>query len=1652
MSTALNRKIARRKGLRSTASAFCKRADDILNEYTEEKRVTLVALQTTITDTIRQLKEIDEEICSALATEDIEDDVMETAEFYLSINVSLTALANVMSPTIAPRTESTRSAEKASIKLPKMELPKFNGNPLQWQSFWDQFSSAIHENDSLNSIDKFNYLKGYLTGTASSTISGLELTSNNYSEAVKLLIDRYGNEQVLINAHMETLLKIDTVRSMRDIGILRKLYNDVENCVRNLKSLNYDSERLSLMIPILNDRLPNELKMIISRRFGNEKWSVERMLGFINEELQARERCYVSSNDTNRNNHGAKPRISTSDCLLSTNREIRCSFCHESHSSSKCNNVTNTQARSNILKREGRCFLCLQSGHMAKQCSSNYSCNRCNKRHHISLCTRERRSETNPEETPVTVSNVENKGILLQTAKALISKEKENCKHVQVRLMLDTGSQRTYVTKELRERLNLETIRTEKLIINTFGNEKSELKEFPIVRMHVKTTTHQMIPIEAICVPKICAPLSNQNTKFYADNYRHLRKLCLADYSRGEEKLNVNVLIGLDYYFSFVTGKIIRGEGGPTAISSKLGWILSGGFQTDDDESNCFEVHTMRQNTEHDILRNELQKFWQIESVGELEEDNVMTAFKQTLEFNGERYVTKLPFRPDHDKLPDNYAVSKQRLQSLIRNRFKSDHELANEYKNIIDDYEHNHIIEKVPQSEIAKCKNVHYLPHHPVVREDKITTKVRPVFDGSCSVHKPSLNDILYSGPNLLAKVFDILIRFRTNYIALIADIKKAFLQIEIAEEDRDYLRFLWKENPSDAESQIIVYRFLRVVFGLTCSPFLLSGTIKHHLDTYAQAFPEIHKILSTDLYVDDVTTGVDSVEEGKRFYEHSKQIMKEGGFDLRKWVTNNHELQRHLNQNETKSDLVETVANTKVLGIEWDIYRDVLIYRFDKILRQAKQLPRTKRNVLRISASFYDPLGVIVPITTKVKYIFQLCCQLKSDWDDPITGEPLKQWKELLQQLETLQTFEIPRYTFVNEPRHNILSYELHGFCDSSIIAYASAIYIKIRTTLGIRASLLTAKTKIAPLKCHSVPRLELLGCLLLSKLVKQVLYATTERLKFDRVCSWSDSEVALCWLKNKLKQWRPWVENRVVKVRAVLPPESWFHVATDENPSDIPTRPDRLHDMKNSLWLNGPEFLCDEGFVPTVFDKNELSEDALSELKKCHVTTNIIHNSHPSLCHLHEIIDESKFSSLKKLVTTIGYVYRYVNNLYKRIKQRHDEITDDPELTTAEYTSALENVIKYEQSKLRNNERYYQKLKSSLKLFEDSNGFLHVQGRFGENQMLCYDERYPLIIHPNSHFTGLIIRDSHERVFHQGVEATLNTIRARFWIPKARRSIKSVLRKCVSCRRYQGKPLKSPPTPDLPEFRYIASRAFEHIGFDHVGPVFVKVNKKTTKKAYVLLLTCATTRAVHFELSPDLTAPAFIRAFKRFTARRGSPKTVVHDNFKTFKCKAVKRFMRHQVIESQPILPKTPWWGGFYERIVRSMKTALRKTIGQSLLTYEELETVLCEIEQSINARPLVYQSEDDMGQAITPLHLIHGPNFPTPCHPTNNAEQVTKRLTYIQRVLDHQWKRFYRSYLNELRQQHLHRTDGKGNPNLKIGDVVIVKDDNPLPRSR
>ena len=251
------------------------------------------------------------------------------------------------------------------------------------------------------------------------------------------------------------------------------------------------------------------------------------------------------------------------------------------------------------------------------------------------------------------------------------------------------------------------------------------------------------------------------------------------------------------------------------------------------------------------------------------------------------------------------------------------------DYDGIFKDYEANNIIERVPQEEIeVEAGLVHYLPHRPVVREEKETTKIRAVFDASCSNNGPSLNDCLCPGPNLLSNIFDILLRFRLNPVAILADIKQAFLNVEIAEEHRIFLRFLWYDDLPSGNQEVIIYRFLRLVFGLTSSPFVLNGTIRHHLGEFLNFEREFVEKFLEDLYVDDTTSGCESVEEGVDFYENSLAIMSAAGFCLRKWVSNNANLQAYFDRKEGK--VSDNLVSRKVLGVEWDVRSDESVFSF--------------------------------------------------------------------------------------------------------------------------------------------------------------------------------------------------------------------------------------------------------------------------------------------------------------------------------------------------------------------------------------------------------------------------------------------------------------------------------------------------------------------------------------------------------------------------------------------------------------------------------------------------------------------------------------------------------------------------------------------------
>ena len=684
---------------------------------------------------------------------------------------------------------------------------------------------------------------------------------------------------------------------------------------------------------------------------------------------------------------------------------------------------------------------------------------------------------TNDNEGFVVHASCDKNGILLQTARASILPVDDSAQ-VQTRILFDSGSQRSYISDKVRHALKLRAIRVEKVVIKTFGQVgNSKVQELDVVQLKVQNKGDARFTfVEVLCVPTICSPLTNQPLSSVHE-LPEFAGLEFADFEHKQHRNRpVGILIGIDFYHVFMTGKVVRSKLGPVACKTRVGWLLSGRVGVSKSDMHCFETHLLRASVEQPetaaSLRQELDKFWNVESIG-TSTDSIVAQFENDIIRDGTRYITKLPFKPDHEVLPDNFKICEGRLKTL-KNKLIAGN-ILHKYDHIFSEYEENGIIEHVPLDEVAKeTGQVHYLPHRPVIRNDKQTTKIRAVFDASCKVSGPSLNECLYSGPNLIVKIFDILLRFRLNKIGVLADIKQAFLNVGIATQHRDYLRFLWYDLQAEDE-QVVIYRFLRVVFGITSSPFLLNGTVRHHLSKYLKKKSGVVGQIMDDLYVDDLVSGSNEPEEGKTLYERSKAILSEAGFDLRKWVTNDRELAGYIESRENgecnllgkDNDMTYfeaaspniTAEHQVVLGVGWDTTSDEFLFRFDDLVSKCATIKHTKRNLLSISASIFDPLGFIAPVTAKIKTIFQLLCKDKLDWDEIIAEKIALIWNKFVEELKHLAEVRHSRFVFsANFSSGSRI--ELHGFCDSSQEVYCVVVYLRLVYQGAVHVCFLASK----------------------------------------------------------------------------------------------------------------------------------------------------------------------------------------------------------------------------------------------------------------------------------------------------------------------------------------------------------------------------------------------------------------------------------------------------------------------------------------------------------------------------------------------------------------------------------------------------------------
>uniref|UniRef100_A0A914WWH6 Integrase catalytic domain-containing protein n=1 Tax=Plectus sambesii TaxID=2011161 RepID=A0A914WWH6_9BILA len=1428
-----------------------------------------------------------------------------------------------------------------------------------------------------------------------------------------------------------------------------------------------------------------------------------------------------------------------------------CAFCCETHFNDQCVKFPSRESRQERAKELELCFRCLKQGHDARRCRFTRKCIYCQGEHNRALCTNKKSSmdyrsptasnvnqrinptqpmkahaiikEVEPNETDqeereennvmkISIEEKEKKTapptrheVVLLTAKTkafnpeMKSRKKEA---VDVHIFFDSGSQKSFITQELADKLKLKKESEDTLSIYTFASEQPQQMKSSTVQVEVLLKDGSTKTIQASALPMLTNKLPRKALKENDINlYKQASSRNLAeDIPMKNEVIIPDILIGSDYFWEFLESKeTIKCPSGLYLIPSKVG-ILIGGKQETKEKNKNSNMHTILTSAEEKwnfnpkinpskiAIRN-VEEFWSLEAIGikdspdTKDDDLALQQLDDTIMFNNGRYNVKWPWKSEFPQLPDNYWLCYGRLKSLMK-RFSGETDLLKKYNDIIQDQLAKEIIEKVEEKDEAGPIQ-HYLPHHPVVTPSKTTTKVRIVYDASAKMNKNSnsLNDCLYRGPVILPDLCGLLMRFRKAPIALTADIEKAFLQVGLQSDDRDVTRFLWLkdlEKPFSKEN-VQIYRFCRVTFGVISSPFLLSATLQHHLRKSGR---KEALELAENIYVDNVLTGKETVEEAQQLYQETKTLFSQVSMNLREWTSNSKEFRDFLPEEDKLKE-----PKVKVLGLLWNTETDTLQASLAANSKVTSTV--TKREVLQTLASTFDPMGMLAPITVRGKIFFQTLWQDKFDWDEPLPKFLANKWQEIMEDWEKHPNFFVPRHI---APQGMNTRYQLLTFVDASKDAYAAVVYLRVEDENSTETYLLFSKNRLTPKKEISLPRVELLAALIGVRIMKFV--ANQLKLQVEKKIIWSDSQCVLHWIQSS-KYLSTFVTNRVKEIRA----EDDIHfryISTDENPADLSSRgvqAARFED--NSLWWHGPKWLKTSTSQWPEWNMPEFQPNILREINNESKGSKFFHEATLMAIETGEnynpVIKTERFSKWPKLLRVTVHCLRFIKlKIWKRLSEETkekmgqklkflDRLKDSGQINANDIKTATIFTLRQNQLQhfpdvfyaLQNNKK--NQLIDQLGVSLDEEGILRCGGRLS-NADKEETMKYPILLPRKTHATQLIIRDRHELALHSGVQHTLAQLRQEFWILKGRIEVRKAIKSCLLCKKYSVGPYNLPKMPAFPKERVQQANPFQYTGLDYLGPLWIKsVNEKF--KVWICLFTCLVTRAIHLEPILDLSAQQFLNCIRRFIARRGKPDKIISDNAPHFKLTQKTMdlawspiweddnnnnyFAQHK-IDWQFITEYAPWQGGFYERLVGVVKQALRKTIGRQCLKFEQFYTLLPEVEAVVNSRPLTYLYNDFASrQTLRPIDFLSPRSeigIPPLEEDHKNAEYLPPGIDSKQRLLqiwkksvenlDKFWALWHGEYLLSLRERY--QTSHKG-PRIhattlpKLEEVVLIKEE-------
>ena len=1370
----------------------------------------------------------------------------------------------------------------------------------------------------------------------------------------------------------------------------------------------------------------------------------------------------------------------------------KCPMCEkDNHSLSQCSGFKKLPLKDRwdtVQKKFKVCQNCLDKKKDTCACfkgnkdEQKGKCKRCEFMHHDML-HRDKKKE--PQKIAVanttSVAGGDSGQAVLGTVVLLI--KSGNGKWVPLKAMIDPAATDSFISEKAMRLLELPRQSCETKVLGIGSNQGPKVKG--VAQMLAKGTTKQQFQMEfqTLVVDKIT---NNSPSRCIALSKQELKEPSALGDPGFRSPGVVDLLLSTRLFPQFSKEKPcnIRVNKSLMWYDTKLGYVLMGEEPT----SRCLAVTTEEVvEEEPDDLLGKLfegmSKFFAYDKDEFRRDEELCEEFYKstTLRLPNGGYSVKIPFKVGMD-LGESAHRSRARYIQMEK-RLESKPKVKKHFHAYIEDQLAAGHVKLADPDVPAKC----VLPIQLVINENSLSTPVRPTLDASMKTsNNRSLNDVQMKGPALQSHLGSQIIRGRKGRISVRADMSQMFLHINVQEDDIDYHRFFYRKCAEEPLKQFVC---TKVPFGTASASFLAIRTVQQLAEDEKERFPIASKILLTNFYVDDLTTSFDCEDEAREAIRQLRGIMAAGGFVLKKWSSNVPSVLREVPKEDLLSDLEaqmlgieEGESKEKILGIRYSSREDDFFYE----VKQGPVEVATRRSATSAAAKMFDPPGFLSPVMIVGRMIIQKMWRLgkaEKDWDTPLPEDLNREWIKWQTNLPSVKDMRFPRWLEWEKGMTGCLVV----FCDASDQAYGAVVYLRtVRADGSVNVRWVSSKARVVPLDGKKItpvgkgveltmPRLELMAMVVGAEMVVEAREALEFPKDFE-VRAFTDNVAALLWVRKDPACLKTFEGNRVQKINAAFPSSKWDHVDTEKNPADVLSRGIETDQLKNcELYWKAPQFIRDPEYWVKPFparsfnDSNFQVKNVVAQALMVETKTSLF-----DYC-----------SDFRKKVRVVAWCKR-VFAIKKGFKAKLD-LAVGHALTVEEFDEAERFLIREEQYKAYGYELncldkglpIKKGTLQNLNIKKDSHGILRVDGRMG-HALLSDSEKNPMILPKldvpkektgaeemlNVQTTVQIIRAHHQRVLHGGTMKTLASIRQRFFIPGGKNAVKFVLRRCVKCKTEKPE-MYEQLMGNVPVECITASPPFYHTAVDYAGPFTLKssaISRCKHYKAWIAVYVCMSTGACHIDTVSGLDARSFLSSFQKFVARRGLPHTMRSDNAGAFiKGKKLTELDAHEyslamkgakegsrqllefAAENKVIWKfapaRSPHHNGKVESTIKIVKQYLRKVIGGTKLTYENLDVVLCRIEAQLNSRPLCV-SPGEEGIVLTPGHFLVMRAMNQLPEPDCTDMNPTRRWQWMQKLAQQFWKLMYRDHFYRMRRDKWLLKE----PNIKVGDVVLIHDDN------